>query len=399
MALLLAPYAVSEMVSKGREFNEPRPRDGRSEFARDRDRIMHSDAFKRLADKTQVFTDACQYYGSGNNRNAIVYTDHMRNRLTHSLEVMQVSRSMARQLNLNEDLVETLALAHDLGHAPFGHIGQDVLNDKMKDFGGFEHNIQSLRIVTKLESKYSEFDGLNLMFETREGILKHCSLANARKLGDVASRFITHTSPTLEAQTTDLGDAIAYTCHDIEDGIKSQLITPDTLMQSRLFKKLWLDVEVRKPGLSQKHHLQETLRDLMGTLIKGVITQTKLNIAEKELMSFEDVKERGHHVVALPSDLASAHKELKSIMFKELYQHPAVTETLKDADVIISTLFDTYMANPVLMQHQYEGARDADLPLKIADYISGMTDSYAYKAYKAALALKNAEHVADCNIG
>lgn len=211
---------------------------------------MHSDAFKRLADKTQVFTDACQYYGSGNNRNAIVYTDHMRNRLTHSLEVMQVSRSMARQLNLNEDLVETLALAHDLGHAPFGHIGQDVLNDKMKDFGGFEHNIQSLRIVTKLESKYSEFDGLNLMFETREGILKHCSLANARKLGDVASRFITHTSPTLEAQTTDLGDAIAYTCHDIEDGIKSQLITPDTLMQSRLFKKLWLDVEVRKPGLN-----------------------------------------------------------------------------------------------------------------------------------------------------
>lgn len=397
MALLLAPYAVSEMVSRGREYAEPRPRDGRSEFARDRDRITHSDSFKRLQGKTQVFTDACQYHGSV--KSAIIYTDHFRNRLTHSLEVAQVSRSLSRQLNLNEDLVETLAYAHDLGHAPFGHIGQDVLNEKMSEFGGFEHNIQSLRTVTKLESKYSEFSGLNLMFETREGILKHCSLGNAGKLGDVASRFLNKTSPTLEAQVTDLGDAIAYTCHDIEDGIKSGLITPQTLMPSSLFSRSWNSVGERKPGLTLKYRLQETLRELMGTLIKGVITQTRYNIEKAELLSLDDVRERGHDVVSLPSDLADEHKKLKSLMFRELYQHPIVVETKKDADLIITKLFDTYMSSPNLMQHYYETDSQKALARQVADYISGMTDRYAYKAYEAALRLNDAAYVADLKIG
>lgn len=397
MALLLAPYAVSDIASRGREYDENKPRDGRSEFARDRDRITHSDAFRRLQYKTQVFTDACQYHGSV--RDGINFTDHMRNRLTHSLEVAQVSRSIARQLNLNEDLVETLALAHDLGHAPFGHIGQDVLHDKMKSYGGFEHNIQSLRIVTRLESKYSEFDGLNLMFETREGILKHCSLPNAAKLGPVAERFLNKNAPTLEAQVTDIGDAIAYTCHDIDDGLKSGLITVETMMASDLFARLWNNVGERKPGLSEKHQVQETLRDLMGALIKGVITQTKRNISEMELMSLDDVRQKGHDAVSLPEALESEYKSLKSLLYKVLYHHPVVSETRKDAVTIIDTLFDTYMENPGLMQHTFDVKNKSSLARQVADYISGMTDRYAYKAYEAALALKKVEHVAELKIG
>ena len=400
MALLLAPYAVSDMVSNGREYKENKPRDGRSEFARDRDRVTHSDAFRRLQYKTQVFTDACQYYGTS--RDSINYTDHMRNRMTHSLEVAQVSRSIARQLNLNEDLVETLALGHDLGHAPFGHIGQDVLNHKMKEYGGFEHNIQSLRVITKLESNYSDFDGLNLMFETREGILKHCSLNNANKLGDVAARFLNGNAPTLEAQVTDLGDSFAYTSHDIEDGIKSGLITPEVLLSSDLFSRLWTNVVNKRPGLSQNHILQETLRDLTGLLIKGTLTQTKRNLQELNILSLNDVRKKGHHLVAMPAELYTELKGLKSLMLNSLYLHPTVKQVSKDAEVIISTLFDTYMEYPNLMQLKktsFEKTTKLELARNVSDYISGMTDRYAYKAYDAALKLNEASLIAGITIG
>ena len=221
----LASYAVTDDKSKGRPIAEPAPKDGRSEFARDRDRVTHSYAFRQLSGKTQVFTPASNQFGASPSEK-ILYDDAMRTRMSHSIEVAQVARSIARALKLNEDLSETLALAHDMGHTPFGHSGQDVLNECMKPYGGFEHNIQSLRVVTDLEHRYMEFKGLNLMFETREGILKHCSTKNAQILGDVAWRHREGKSPTLEAQATDLGDAIAYMCHDIDDGIRSGLITP-----------------------------------------------------------------------------------------------------------------------------------------------------------------------------
>ena len=258
----LAPYAVTEQTSKGRLYKEPRPQDGRSEYTRDRDRVMHADAFRRLAGKTQVFTMASEHFGTKSDH--IQYDDHMRTRMSHSLEVAQVSRSIARALNINEDLSETLALAHDLGHTPFGHSGQDVLNECMREYGGFEHNIQSLRVVDVLEQRYLNFKGLNLMFETREGILKHCSARNAELLGDVAWRHREKKSPTLEAQTTDLGDAIAYLCHDIDDGIRSKVISPKDLMDAEIFARCWTGVQKRYPDAPEHYKFKKPFEILWG---------------------------------------------------------------------------------------------------------------------------------------
>jgi len=252
----LAPYAAQSATSRGREFKEP-THASRSEFQRDRDRIIHSSAFRRLEYKTQVFLN---HEG-----------DMFRTRLTHSLEVAQIGRSLARNLRLNEDLVEAIALAHDLGHTPFGHVGQDVLNECMKDHGGFEHNLQSLRVVDTLEEHYGAFDGLNLLFETREGILKHCSLTNAQHLGPVAQRFIDRTQPTLEAQLTNLADEIAYNSHDIDDGLRSGLITIAQLEEVDFFARHWLDTQRAYPGLSGRRAIYETLRRIITALADDLI--------------------------------------------------------------------------------------------------------------------------------
>ncbi|NBW52888.1 MAG: deoxyguanosinetriphosphate triphosphohydrolase, partial [Betaproteobacteria bacterium] len=248
----LAPYAAHPEQSRGRRFREEAS-SLRNDFQRDRDRVIHSTAFRRLEYKTQVFVN---HEG-----------DLFRTRLTHSLEVAQIARSIARTLNLHEDLAEAIALAHDLGHTPFGHAGQDALNRCMKDYGGFEHNLQSLRVVDLLEQRYAEFDGLNLTFETREGILKHCSIKNAERLGDVGQRFLDKTETTLEGQIANFADGIAYNNHDIDDGIRSGLLTIDQLMEVSLFKEHALKVKTLYPDLSQKRLVHETIRRMIHNLV------------------------------------------------------------------------------------------------------------------------------------
>ena len=253
MTQALAPYAASDTNSRGRRFQEAPPKH-RSEFQRDRDRIIHSTAFRRLEYKTQVFVN---HEG-----------DLFRTRLTHSIEVAQMSRTIARALGLNEDLSEAIALAHDLGHTPFGHTGQDTLNACMKNYGGFEHNLQSLRVVDRLEEKYAQFDGLNLTFETREGILKHCAVKNARELGDIGQRFVDKTQPGLEAQMVNLADAIAYNSHDVDDGLRAGLISIEQLREVELFKSLYADVVKDYPELAKKRVIYEIVRRMIDEQIK-----------------------------------------------------------------------------------------------------------------------------------
>ena len=257
--LQLAPYAVTEANSRGRRHDEPAPV-ARGQFQRDRDRIVHSTAFRRLEYKTQVFVN---HEG-----------DLFRTRLTHSIEVAQITRGIARELGLNEDLAESIAFAHDLGHTPFGHAGQDALNACMKDFGGFEHNLQSLRTVDLLEDRYAAFDGLNLMFETREGILKHCSRANAERLGDVGRRFLEGSQPALEAQLANLADEIAYNNHDVDDGLRSGLITLEQLDDVPLFAAQRREAEARWPGLSGRKLINETVRRMIHLMVIDLLEQT-----------------------------------------------------------------------------------------------------------------------------
>lgn len=264
----LAPYAVSVSNSRGRKFAETAPQ-GRSEFQRDRDRIIHSGAFRRLEYKTQVFVN---HEG-----------DLFRTRLTHSIEVAQIARSIARCLHLNEDLVEAISLAHDLGHTPFGHAGQDALNTCMKAYGGFEHNLQSLRVVDALEERYAAFDGLNLTFETREGILKHCSAENAAQLGELGARFLNDRRPSLEAQIANLADEIAYNNHDVDDGLRSGLITLEQLATVPLVSTHLDEVRQAHPGLPERRMVHETVRRMINTLVSDLIRQSERNIAEQKL--------------------------------------------------------------------------------------------------------------------
>ena len=271
----LAPYAAHSAHGRGRQFPEA-PAGSRSEFQRDRDRIIHSTAFRRLEYKTQVFLN---HEG-----------DLFRTRLTHSIEVAQIGRTLARSLQLNEDLVEAISLAHDLGHTPFGHVGQDVLNDCMREHGGFEHNLQSLRVVDSLEEHYGAFDGLNLMFETREGILKHCSQANARQLGELGKRFIERTQPSLEAQLTNLADEIAYNNHDIDDGLRSGLITMAQMEEVDLFARHRRAVEAEYPGLPGRRALYETSRRMITVMTADVVATSAALIAEAAPQNIDDVR-------------------------------------------------------------------------------------------------------------
>jgi dGTPase len=271
----LAPYASNAASSSGRVYPEESPV-YRNEYQRDRDRIIHSAAFRRLEYKTQVFVN---HEG-----------DLFRTRLTHSLEVAQIARSIARELNLNEDLSEAIALSHDLGHTPFGHAGQTALNQCMEAFGGFEHNLQSLRVVDKLEQKYAEFPGLNLMFETREGILKHCSVGNASKLGDVAQRFIDKTQASLEAQLVDVSDETAYSNHDVDDGLRYGLISIDALLEVELFRSQH-DIVMRKyPGLSERRKIHEIIRRMINVMVVDLIDNSRESIAAAELRNIDDVR-------------------------------------------------------------------------------------------------------------
>src|SRR6476620_7412442 len=271
----LACYAVTPENSRGRRIPEELA-SGRTPFQRDRDRIIHSTAFRRLEYKTQVFVN---HEG-----------DLFRTRLTHSLEVAQIGRSVARNLRLNEDLVEAIALAHDLGHTPFGHAGQDALNDCMREYGGFEHNLQSLRVVDVLEEHYGGFDGLNLCFETREGILKHCARKNAQKLGDVGERFLINQRPSLEAQLANLADEIAYNNHDVDDGLRSRLISQEQLEDIALFGRHLASAKKHYPDISGRRLIHETVRRMINTLVGDVIMQSAANILNARLDSLSSVR-------------------------------------------------------------------------------------------------------------
>jgi dGTPase len=340
---------------------------GRSEFQRDRDRIIHSTAFRRLEYKTQVFVN---HEG-----------DLFRTRLTHSLEVAQIGRAIARSLCLDQDLVEAIALAHDLGHTPFGHTGQDVLNACMKDHGGFEHNLQSLRVVDVLEERYAEFDGLNLTFEAREGILKHCSLVNARTLGDVGERFLSKRQPSLEAQVANLADEIAYNNHDVDDGLRSGLISLDQLSQVTVFARHLEEVRHRYPSLGGRRIIHETVRRMINTLILDLVGQSARNIAETAPQSIEDVR-AAPPLIAFSPQVTTEQQELKHFLRTHLYQHYRVNRMSGKARRIISALFEAFMDDPRLLPPQYQDKARTDKARTIADYIAGMTDRYAMKEYR-----------------
>ncbi|HEX8604050.1 MAG TPA: deoxyguanosinetriphosphate triphosphohydrolase [Pseudoduganella sp.] len=374
----LAPYAAHSDKGRGRHFAET-PHASRSQFQRDRDRIIHSTAFRRLEYKTQVFLN---HEG-----------DLFRTRLTHSLEVAQVGRSLARNLQLNEDLVEAIALAHDLGHTPFGHVGQDVLNECMKDHGGFEHNLQSLRVVDHLEEQYGAFDGLNLMFETREGILKHCSVNNARQLGDVAQRFLDKTQPSLEAQLTNLADEIAYNSHDIDDGLRSGLITIAQLEQVDFFARLWHEVQATYPGLTGRRAIYETLRRLITALADDLIVTSRERILDAAPRSIDDVR-AAPPLIRFSDPMRKDATELKRFLRENLYRHYKVNRMRLKASRMVRELYDAFTADPQLLPPDYrepaiDGAVDATRQARrIADYIAGMTDRYAIHVHRNLYSLE-----------
>lgn len=368
----LAGYAVSERSSAGRVVQEPRPK-ARGEFQRDRDRIIHSTAFRRLEYKTQVFVN---HEG-----------DLFRTRLTHSIEVAQIARSVARALRLNEDLTEAIALAHDLGHTPFGHAGQDALNECMADFGGFEHNLQSLRIVDKLEERYGAFDGLNLMFETRAGILKHCSPARARELGEVGRRFLEDRRPSLEAQICNLADEIAYNNHDVDDGLRSGLIEVEQLEAVSLYARHCRSASADFPGLRGRRLIHETVRRMIDALVTDLLAETARRLADSGVASPADV-EMAPPLAGFSAQMQAENRELKSFLRDNLYRHYRVQRMTAKARRIVRDLFGAFHADVRLLPTEYrERAEREGGPRAIADYIAGMTDRYAVKEHRRLFAV------------
>ena len=363
-----ALYACHPAQTRGRLYPEL-PAPTRNAFQRDRDRIVHSTAFRRLVYKTQVFLN---HEG-----------DLFRTRLTHSLEVAQLGRSIARALGLNEDLVEAIALAHDLGHTPFGHAGQDALNECMAQHGGFEHNLQSLRVVDHLEERYPAFDGLNLSFETREGVLKHCSLKNAQAIeaqepGGVARRFLDRTQPSLEAQLCNLADAIAYNAHDIDDGVRSGLLTMAQLQEVSLFARYHAQTLAEYPQLQGRRVLYETIRRMLSDQVYDVIHTTRAAL-DIHLPASADEARQCPPLVKFSGAMYEESKALKSFLFRHLYRHPQVMVTTDWARGVVRDLFAVYLAKPQEMPVAY--AQRSDVPRAVADYLSGMTDRFATREH------------------
>lgn len=374
-SVTLASYAASESRSRGRRFTEPAP-SFRGEFQRDRDRIIHCTAFRRLVYKTQVFV----------NHEGDLY----RTRLTHSIEVAQIARTIARALQLNETLAEAICLAHDLGHTPFGHAGQDALNACMKPFGGFEHNLQSLRVVDELEERYAAFPGLNLMFETREGILKHCSPNNARQLGAIGERFLRREQPTLEAQIANLADEIAYNNHDLDDGLRAGLISVEELREVPLFRRQHDMVLAQFPEVSGRRMIHEIVRRMINYVAMDLIETTAAAIADAEPEDVDAVRTRSSPLVAFSAEVAAEHMELKRHLRDHVYRHFRVLRMTNKANMVVSELFGIFFKRPELMPTEHtEAARDmeaqsgeAGRARAVADYIAGMTDRYAIVEYE-----------------
>ena len=366
----LAPYAAGDDNSRGRRHPEPKP-ELRSEFQRDRDRIIHSNAFRRLVYKTQVFV----------NHEGDLY----RTRVTHSIEVAQIARSVAVALRLNEPLTEAICLAHDLGHTPFGHAGQDALNECMREYGGFEHNLQSLRVVDELEERYAEFRGLNLTFECREGILKHCSLKNARQLGELGERFMKRQQPGLEAQIANLADEIAYNNHDVDDGIRAQLLDITALREVRMFRRQHDAVLARYPELSERRVVHETIRRMINHLVVDFIRATSAQLAQAQVRSIDEVRAYPQALAMLSEPCREEHLELKEFLREHVYQHYKVLRMTSKARRVLQQLFEAFFRDVSLMPTEHRDhalqAEDthaaAGRARAVADYIAGMTDRYA----------------------
>lgn len=366
----LAPYAARETESRGRRHPEAGP-GNRSEYQRDRDRIIHSAAFRRLEYKTQVFIN---HEG-----------DHFRTRLTHSLEVAQLARTVARNLQLNVDLSEAISLAHDLGHTPFGHAGQDALNACMKDYGGFEHNLQSLRVVDHLEDKYASFRGLNLSFETREGILKHCSAKNARRLGDIGERFLKRQQPSLEAQLANLADEIAYNNHDIDDGLRAELLTVEQMREVELFRQHHDEVLAAYGPLNPKQERHETIRRIINTLVVDLTETSRANLARERPAHIDEVRAREKPLMAYSEPVAERSRALKKFLFDNLYRHHRVYRMTVKAQRVVRELFAALYEDPRLLPPDFQAearrmeaeSGDSGRARAVADYVAGMTDRYA----------------------
>lgn len=381
MQLFLSPWACQPEETRGRRYFETAA-PTRTEHQRDRDRIVHSSAFRRLVYKTQVFVN---HEG-----------DLFRTRLTHSLEVAQLGRSIARPLALNEDLVEAICLAHDLGHTPFGHAGQDELNACMQDFGGFEHNLQSLRVVDALEERYPQYDGINLTFETREGILKHCSRANALKLeaqepSGVAARFLSGQQTSLEGQLANLADAIAYNAHDVDDGVRSGLISVQQLQAVPLFAHFHAQALMEYPQLAlpeaDRRLLYETIRRMLSAQVYDVIETTRQRIEQAGVQSANEVRACGQRLVSFSPDMQVQSQALKHFLFHQLYRHAQVMQTMDAARQVVRELFSAYLLQPSMMKPRYAlRAQQADSAAAqarvVADFVAGMTDRYAAKEHE-----------------
>ena len=371
--MMPAPYAAQDATSRGRRHREDAPA-YRSEYQRDRDRIIHCGAFRRLEYKTQVFVN---HEG-----------DLFRTRLTHSIEVAQIGRSIARTLALNEDLTEAISLAHDLGHTPFGHSGQDALNACMRDYGGFEHNLQSLRVVDVLEERYAEFPGLNLTFETREGILKHCSQKNAEQLGELGKRFLEKKQPNLEAQVANLADEIAYNNHDVDDGLRSGLITIEQLQEVTLFGEQYQVVIQRHPNLPERVRIHEIVRRMINLLVVDLTEESRRRLVASKIDSIEEVRNAGHSLIGFSAPVREQSLALKRFLRTQLYDHYRVRRMTRKAERIITDLFGVFMGDPRLLPPQFQAkvraAPDDSLAHArvVADYIAGMTDRYAIREHR-----------------
>ena len=367
---IAAACAALPQASRGRRYAEPAP-EYRTEFQRDRDRIIHSAAFRRLEYKTQVFVN---HEG-----------DLFRTRLTHSIEVAQIARSIARAMGLNEDLTEAIALAHDLGHTPFGHAGQDALNACMKDYGGFEHNLQSLRVVDELEERYADFNGLNLTFETREGILKHCSVSNARNLGDVGARIINKQQPGLEAQLTNLADEIAYNSHDVDDGLRAGLLTVDQLNEVRFFRTQYEAVNRAFPDLAPRRIVHEVVRRMINRQVVDLVETSRERLNRAAPADIDAVRRHDSPLIAFSDDMREQNLELKRFLRDQLYRHYRVHRMSVKAASVIRGLFGAFLDDLRLLPedaqvHARRGEAehgDSGRARAVADYIAGMTDRYA----------------------
>jgi len=367
---MLARYAAHDEHTRGRRYPEPAPQ-YRGEYQRDRDRIVHSGAFRRLVYKTQVFVN---HEG-----------DMYRTRLTHSMEVAQIGRSIALALNLNEALTEAICLAHDLGHTPFGHAGQEALNECMREHGGFEHNLQSLRVVDELEERYAEFPGLNLTFECREGILKHCSAANARKLGELGVRFLERQQPGLEAQIANLADEIAYNNHDVDDGLRAGLLELSDLREVPIFARQLRVVEEKYPDIAGRRLIHEVVRRMINGIVVDLIERSAEVLRQANPQDIEAVRVQGGPLIQMSDSVRVEHLELKRFLRERLYHHYRVQRMTRKARTVVTNLYRAFMEDPMLLPDEHRAAAqrlarehgEAGSARAVADYVAGMTDRYA----------------------